>query len=53
MSNSVDFGDLQRLFDEFRRDEAAIRPTVHTPHGDAQAWRLSEETGSPCVVSAG
>ncbi|MEV0416004.1 hypothetical protein AB0I68_35920 [Streptomyces sp. NPDC050448] len=52
MSNNVDLGELHELLGDFRRDEATIRPTVHTPHGDAQTWRLSEEAGSLSAVSA-
>ena len=50
MNDNVDLNVFQSLLSEFRREEMAARPTVHTPHGDAQAWRLAEETLAAGVV---
>ena len=50
MNDNVDLNVFQNLLNEFRRKEMAARPTAHTPHGDAQAWRLAEETPATRVV---
>jgi hypothetical protein len=51
MNDNVDFDAIWDVLSDFRRDEAAVRPTYHSPHGDAEAWRLSEETHALTAVS--
>jgi hypothetical protein len=43
MNENVDLGAIQDLLTSFRRDEVAIHPAYHSPHGNAEAWRLSED----------
>jgi hypothetical protein len=43
MIDSVDLSAFEDALSGFRRDEAAVLPAYHSPHGDAEAWRLNEE----------
>jgi len=52
MSGNVDFDAFQDVLSDFRRDEATVRPAYHSPHGDAEAWRLSEEMHALTAASA-
>jgi hypothetical protein len=42
MIDSVDLDVFEDTLSGFRRDESAVLPVRHSPHGDAEAWRLSE-----------
>ncbi|UMP07000.1 hypothetical protein [Amycolatopsis sp. EV170708-02-1] len=51
MNKNVDLSALQDVFSDFRRNESKVLPAYHSPHGDAEAWRLAEDTRTGNSIS--
>jgi hypothetical protein len=51
MNDNSEFDSFKDVLDNFRRAEAGVLPVFHTPHGDAEAWRLKEAMGAGVAAS--